>query len=264
MSRMVAETPIQTERSFALTIAGLDPCAGAGILADVKVFEACTVYGLGVCTALTMQHDTDFRQVEWVPLPTIMAQCKPLVERYPIRVVKIGLIESLSVLTELLDWLTGQLPLVPLLWDPILNASAGFSFHGSMGWDSLRKILPQLTLLTPNIPEVRQLDSGKEAQLAAAELSRYCPVYLKGGHAEPQAGTVTDYLLMDGQVVASYPTAFVPGGNKHGSGCVLSAAIAAGLSSNPSLPAACLSARRYMSQYLASSPTLLGFHQTCL
>ena len=106
MSRMVAEIPIQTERPYALTIAGLDPCAGAGILADTKVFEACAVYGLGVCTALTMQHDADFRQVEWVPLPTIIAQCKPLVERYPIWVVKIGLIESLFVLTELLDWLT--------------------------------------------------------------------------------------------------------------------------------------------------------------
>jgi hydroxymethylpyrimidine/phosphomethylpyrimidine kinase len=261
MSRMVAETPIQTERAYALTIAGLDPCAGAGILADIKVFEASMVYGLGVCTALTMQHDADFRQVRWVALPTIIDQCKPLVERYPIRAVKIGLIESLFVLTELLDWLTVQLPGVPLLWDPILSASAGFRFHGSTGWDSLRNILPRLALLTPNVPEVRQLASGKEAQLAAEELSHYCPVYLKGGHAEPREGTVTDYLLMDGKVVVSYPAAFVPNGNKHGSGCVLSAAMAAALAGNSSLPDACLSARRYMSQYLASSPTLLGFHQ---
>lgn len=264
MSRFPALPPIQTQRPYALSIAGLDPCGGAGILADAKVFEASGVYGLGVCTALTMQHDADFRAVEWVALKTIVAQCVPLVERYPISVVKIGLIESMTVLADLLDWLTEHLPGIPLIWDPILKASAGFGFHELTNRNPLTSVLSRLALITPNIPETMQL-AGIGPPLSAAEtLSNHCPVYLKGGHAEPTQGIITDYLLTDGAVTASFPAIFVPNGEKHGSGCVLSSAIAAGLAKRQCLPDACTTARGYISRYLASTPTLLGFHNVIL
>lgn len=252
--------PIQTERPYALSIAGLDPSAGAGLLADVKVFEASRVYGLGVCTALTMQHDSDFQAVDWVPLDRIVAQCEPLFGRYPIRVVKIGLIESLPVLASLLDWLHQTVPDLTIIWDPILNASAGFSFHDVDDRRLVIQLLRGLTLLTPNAPEASQLTDTHQPWAAAEQLSAHCSVYLKGGHLPTQNGHIADYLLVDGYGTTSFPAPFITNGEKHGSGCVLSAAIAAGLAQGRPLPDACRLARRYMNQYLASSPTRLGFH----
>lgn len=259
---MPALPPIQTERPYALSIAGLDPSAGAGLLADVKTFEASGVYGLGVCTALTIQHDSDFRAVDWVPLNRITAQCEPLFERYPVGVVKIGLIESLDVLAELLDWLHHTAPGVSITWDPILKASAGFGFHQISDRPSVLPLLNRLALLTPNAPEAVQLAGTDQPWAAAERLSTCCPVYLKGGHLPTPNGQVTDYLLLDGVEAVSLPAFFIENGEKHGSGCVLSAAVAAGLAKGLALPDACRSARQYMNHYLASSPTRLGFHPT--
>ncbi|PKK37512.1 hypothetical protein BWI96_06515 [Siphonobacter sp. SORGH_AS_0500] len=252
---------IQTERPYVLSIAGLDPSAGAGILADVKVFEAQQTYGLAVATALTIQHDASFRKVHWVSLEEIIAQCEPLFERYPIQVVKIGLIESMSVLSGLLDWLVLQNPKIILLWDPILKASAGFDFH-RLTLNELVPILQKLTVITPNIPEIQQITGEQDPQKAAQTLSNYCNVYLKGGHSSSENGQVTDYLFDIHQTVIAYPAPFIPNGEKHGSGCVLSAVLATGLAKGFSQKEASARARLYMDRYLASTPYLLGFHET--
>ncbi|PMD97497.1 hydroxymethylpyrimidine/phosphomethylpyrimidine kinase [Siphonobacter sp. BAB-5405] len=251
---------IQTERPYVLSIAGLDPSAGAGILADVKVFELNQVYGLSVCTALTMQHDADFRALEWVPLPTILNQCQPLFERYPIEIVKVGLIESFAVLDQLTDWLLQQNPGIQIIWDPILKASAGFTFHAESPYVAFESVLRRLRILTPNAWEAQQL-TGIDSPLEAAKvLSQYCLVYLKGGHVEPVEETVTDYFLREGEVLAAYPAPHLPQGEKHGSGCVLSSALAAGLAKGQSISETGRSTRQYMNRYLASTPYLLGFH----
>jgi hydroxymethylpyrimidine/phosphomethylpyrimidine kinase len=252
--------PIQTERPYALSIAGLDPSAGAGLLADVKTFELGGVYGLGVCTALTMQHDSDFRAVDWVPPDRIVAQCEPLFERYPINVVKIGLIESLDILAELLNWLLRTAPGISIIWDPILRATAGFDFHHIDRPRSVVPLLKKLALLTPNAPEASQLTGIDQPWAAAKTLSRHCPVYLKGGHLPAQNGQVSDYLLLNGIGTTSFPAFFIANGEKHGSGCVLSTAVTAGLARGLPMPDACRLARQYMNHYLASSPTRLGFH----
>ena len=94
---------------YTLSIAGLDPSAGAGVLADVKTMEAFGVYGLGVCSALTYQSDTEFLGVDWVPAEKIMAQLAPLFHRFPIACIKIGLVENLDVLGELITYCTTKI-----------------------------------------------------------------------------------------------------------------------------------------------------------
>ncbi len=251
---------IQTERPYVLSIAGLDPSAGAGILADVKVFEAQKTYGLAVATALTIQHDASFRKVRWVTLEEIVAQAEPLFERYPIQVVKIGLIESMSVLSGLLDWLFRQNPQITIIWDPILKASAGFDFHRLILNESI-PILQKLTLITPNIPEIQRITGQRDPQKGAQLLRTYCNVYLKGGHASSDNGLIIDYLFDTAGKVVAYPAPCIPNGEKHGSGCVLSAALSAGLAKGFSQSKACANARLYMNSYLASTPYLLGFHE---
>src|ERR1035437_5718713 len=96
-------------RPFVLSIAGFDPSAGAGVLADVKTFEACGAYGMGVVSALTYQNDVSFEKVEWLELSQIIEQIKVLQKRFQFDFIKIGLIENLEVLNGLISYLKSHI-----------------------------------------------------------------------------------------------------------------------------------------------------------
>lgn len=244
-------------RPYALTIAGFDPSAGAGVLADVKTLEASGVYGLAVCTALTVQNDVHFERVSWVPLADIQDQLQLLLVRFPVRFIKVGLLESLPLLLELIQWLKAYNPAVQIIWDPVLKATAGYEFHPQPAVGLLEAICRELALLTPNRPEALRLLPAATAEAAAQTLAAWCPVLLKGGHAT--GPLATDVLLAGG---ACYPLATprLPHGEKHGSGCVLSAAVLARLALGDDLGAACWAGKHYTAAFLGSNDTLLGYH----
>lgn len=245
-------------RPYALTIAGFDPSAGAGVLADVKTLEASGVYGLAACTAVTMQNDVSFERVSWVPLPDIQDQVLLLLVRFPIRVVKISLIENLPTLLELIRWLKAYSPALHIVWDPVLRATAGYEFHTRPDAGLLQAICRELALLTPNRPEaLGLLPAATSADEAAAALAAWCPVLLKGGHAEGLRAT--DALLVGSQR-HEFSGPRLPHGAKHGSGCVLSAAVLARLALGDDLPAACQAGKAYTTTFLGSNDSLLGYH----
>jgi hydroxymethylpyrimidine/phosphomethylpyrimidine kinase len=246
-------------RPYVLSIAGADPSAGAGVLADTKTLEANQVYGLSVVSAITYQHDSAFTGVDWIPADQIIRQAESVLGRFPVSVVKIGLIQSLDVLKTLLDFLRRVNPDMRVIWDPILKASAGFVFHADARQQSLPDILSRLFLITPNVPEARQLAGAETTEESARQLSQYCPVLLKGGHREDRPGWDTLYLP-SGEQHSFRPRSknIYP---KHGSGCVLSAALAASLARGHKLPRACQRAKQYTAHFLTSNPTLLGYHK---
>lgn len=245
-------------RSVALSIAGLDPCAGAGLLADVKTFEAHRVYGLAIPSAITYQHDLSFKKAEWVALEKITEQIDLLQERFKINYIKIGLIENLNILDELLTYLTtGASPLI--IWDPVLKASAGYNFHARIDAALLEKICKKIHLITPNIPEAIQLGPSSDATDNAKSLSKFCNVLLKGGHAETQKGK--DFLFCKDGNAFSFRSRVKDVNEKHGSGCVLSSAITANLAKKVKLHRACLKAKTYTAGFLNSNKTLLGYHK---
>jgi hydroxymethylpyrimidine/phosphomethylpyrimidine kinase len=249
-------------RPYALTIAGFDPSAGAGVLADVKTLEANGVYGLAACTAITVQNDVSFERVSWVPLVGIQDQVLLLLVRFPIRVVKIGLIESLPTLLELIRWLKAYSPTLQIVWDPVLRATAGYEFHAPPAADLLQAICRELALLTPNQPEaLGLLPAATSANEAAAALAAWCPVLLKGGHAP--GAQATDVLLA-GRQRHEFSGPRLPHGAKHGSGCVLSAAVLARLALGDTLPAACRAGKAYTTDFLGSNDSLLGYHSRSL
>ena len=247
----------QPLRPYALTIAGFDPSAGAGLLADVKTLEASGVYGLGVCTALTVQNDVAFERVRWVPAAEIREQLQILLARFPFDFVKIGLVESLPQLLELVGWLKGQNPRLQIVWDPVLKATAGYEFHPPTDPNLLRALCSEMALITPNQPEMLRLWPAESAEAAAVTVGAFCPVLLKGGHAEGEFST--DVLMEDGRRHA-FSTPRLPHGAKHGSGCVLSAAVLAGLAKGQNLVEACQVGKDYVSAFLASNDSLLGYH----
>lgn len=244
-------------RPYALAIAGFDPSAGAGVLADVKTLEASGVYGLAACTALTMQNDVRFERVSWVPLADIQDQARLLLARFPIRVVKIGLIENLPTLLALIRWLKAYNPALQIVWDPVLRATAGYEFHASPPADLLQAICRELALLTPNRPEALALLPAASPEAAAEALAAWCPVLLKGGHAE---GDLATDLLLTPEACHTLASPRLPRGDKHGSGCVLSSAILARLALGDDLPAACRAGKAYVAAFLGSNDTLLGYH----
>ncbi|WP_205704280.1 hydroxymethylpyrimidine/phosphomethylpyrimidine kinase [Hymenobacter sp. UV11] len=244
-------------RPYALTIAGFDPSAGAGVLADVKTLEASGVYGLAACTALTVQNDVTFERVSWVGIPEIQDQIRLLLARFDIGFIKIGLIESLPLLLELISWLKAQKPAVQIVWDPVLKATAGYEFHARPEAGLLQAICRELALITPNQPEALRLIAVPTPEAAAEALAAWCPVLLKGGHAT--GDFATDVLLLP-EERHTLATPRLPHGEKHGSGCVLSAAVLARLALGDDLLAACRSGKVYTAAFLGSNDTLLGYH----
>lgn len=226
-----------------MSLAGLDPSGGAGLLADIKTFEQHRCLGFGVATAWTVQTGSTFTSVHWLTEDEVHAQLQPLLTEYKISAVKIGIIPNLELLRSLLD----VLPIVPVVWDPVLAASAGGNFLENVSPELLETLLQRITLVTPNLPESQVL------QLPRAG----CKTYLKGGHAIADKGTD---VLFDGTTsVKVFPSLGVLPA-KHGSGCVLSSAIAAGLAKGADLITTCINAKAYTESILASNDQDLAYH----
>lgn len=242
-------------RPYVLSIAGFDPSAGAGLLADIKTFEQQQVYGLSVCTALTIQNDIHFKAVHWTKEADILAQIHILKERFDIKAVKIGLIENWAILQSIIQAFQDKV----IVFDPILRASAGFDFHSNKAFQELIAVLKNINLITPNREEIIQLVPNKTPTEAASLLSQYCPTLLKGGHHEERLGE--DELWVNGEQLALFKAGKIALRGKHGSGCVLSSAIAARLAKGEDIVTACREGKAYIEDFLGSNGTLLGYHR---
>ncbi|TAJ11563.1 hydroxymethylpyrimidine/phosphomethylpyrimidine kinase [Marinilabiliaceae bacterium JC017] len=239
-------------RPVVLSIAGFDPSGGAGILADIKTLESFCVYGMAVLSANTIQNDTAFQGVSWVPVEEIIQQLEVLNERFTPVVVKIGLIENMDVFTRVTQWVKTNWPAAFFIWDPIIKASAGYTFHEAIP----QHVLNNVDLVTPNVPEYQLLCADTAPALMASQTN--CHILLKGGHA---SGTmVKDVLYQPDGVIHSVTCQRIQDVDKHGTGCVLSSAIAAGVALGNNLSAACNRGHLYIRQLLESNPGLLGYH----
>ncbi|GAO31457.1 hydroxymethylpyrimidine/phosphomethylpyrimidine kinase [Geofilum rubicundum] len=242
---------------IALSIGGWDPCGGAGLAADIKTFEMSGVLGMGVCTAVTCQVHDAFEGMEWTDDDLIFSQLKLLISRYELRAVKFGIVPSMAVLSQCIALLKASFPGIKMIWDPILKASAGYAFHANTATDDLSSVLSAVTLITPNTMEAGQLWGTADARELQKMLQPGGALLLKGGHA---VGHANDVLIEEEgiRVIAGEKFANNPG--KHGSGCVLSAAICAQLAKGEGLYEACVSGKRYAERYIRSTGHLLGRH----
>lgn len=244
-------------RPYVVAIAGLDPSGGAGLAADIKTLEYCGSMGLPVCSAITFQTEDHCVGLSWTPPHQILLQLELVVKKYHPAAAKIGIVQSLDVLDELLSQLKSWLPDLRIVWDPVLRASSGFVFHHNISRSQLFKLLKNIDLVTPNAEEACRLAGCTGAQEAAAMLASHTNVLVKCISRE---GLLCDLLHTAGEAVwlCDLP---LPDVAKHGSGCVLSSAVAAGLSQGLSLYEACRQGRGVVRQYLKSAPGLLGHFQ---
>lgn len=246
---------MQTGRPFVMSIAGYDPSGGAGLLADIKTFEQLKVQGLGVCTAMTIQTGSQCFSLEWQPLETILLSIDILMKNYPVKVVKIGVVKDTELLNEIILTIKSNNPKAKIIWDPVLKSTSEFSFFDLNTIPQLKNVISQIDLLTPNYTEYNVLQDNHVFQVGGVA----CSVLIKGGHREDRLGT--DVLKENGKEISIKPnditSAFYP---KHGSGCVLSSAIASHLAKGENVEEACRKGKLYIEKFLKSNPTLLGFH----
>jgi hydroxymethylpyrimidine/phosphomethylpyrimidine kinase len=250
------------EQPIVLTIGGWDPCGGAGLAADIKTMEMNGVTGMGIATAITYQSADCFYGLRWIDIKDIGKQLHSIVSQYTISAIKIGIIENTIVLTELLNRIQSALDnSIPIVWDPVLKATAGYEFHSQPS--SMLKLLNRITLLTPNTHEFESIFGQivTAHQLNSLIISnKWSSILLKGGHAEGHAND----LLLNGTDITEIPGERFDVNGKHGSGCVLSSAIASNLAKGMPLLQACQLAKAYTERFLKSSATLLGSHKDCI
>ena len=249
---------MEANRPIVLSIAGFDPCGGAGILADIKTFEQHKVYGFAVNTAQTLQTENHFIAIKWEVEKDILTALEILMNQYDVAAVKIGIVENISRLKNIVSFIHQKKTAIKIIVDTVFKSSSGFDFwNETINEEVILEILSKVFLITPNYNEVLQLTPSADAKEAAQRISSHCNVLLKGGHNDEEKGV--DYLYSKTSVVK------IASGNtdvsaKHGSGCVLSSAITANLALGFELQIACSNAKKYIEQFLSSNKTLLGYH----
>lgn len=244
------------KRPYILSIAGFDPSGGAGLVADCKTFEASKCQGLSVCTANTIQTDTEFVDCIWTDFSTVKKQVKALFNRFEINVVKIGIIENWERLHQLIDFLISLNAEVKIIVDPVLRSSTNFDFQTDFNAEVFDKVLTKIYILTPNYEEIKSLFPKKSIEETIKHISTKTNLFLKGGHNEAEKGK--DYLYTNKGMVHPINPKLTPIYPKHGSGCVLSSAIASQLALGFPLLKSCFRAKRFTEKYLGSSKELLG------
>jgi hydroxymethylpyrimidine/phosphomethylpyrimidine kinase len=215
-----------------LTIAGSDSGGGAGIQADLKAFARCGAHGMSAITAITAQNTVAVTDVYPLPREAIVAQVRAVAEDIGVDAVKIGMLgtsETIAAVEQALD-LIGD---VPIVLDPVMVAESGARLLDEDAEDALRRrLLPRVTVVTPNLPEARALAEGGRAAANAepADLARAihalgpANVVVTGGHREQAIDT-----FFDGERLVELPGERYPEGAAHGSGCTHSSALAAHL-----------------------------------
>jgi hydroxymethylpyrimidine/phosphomethylpyrimidine kinase len=244
----------------ALTIAGTDPSGGAGIQGDLKTFSALGVYGTAVVTTLVAQNTCGVTAIHEVPASFVTAQLENLLDDVRIDVVTIGLLGTADVVEAVAAALARRRPAVVVL-DPVMVATSGDRLLTADAARALRdRLLPLVDLVTPNIPEAAILLGEDEAadeddMLGQLDrLRRLGPdVLLKGGHL--RGPDSVDLLHADG-TTTRLSSARVRTRNTHGTGCTLSAALAALRPQHPDWVSTARAAKDYLTGALLAADSL--------
>ena len=252
---IAAGTPI------ALTIAGSDSSGGAGIQADLKTFSALGVYGASAITALTAQNTRGVAAVEPVAARFVVAQIDAVLGDLEVGAIKTGMLANAEIVAAVAGRLSVAAGL-PLVVDPVMVATSGDILLTDDAIEAVkRQLVPLATLITPNLPEAARLlatkpaiDDAQAAEQARALLALGCgAVLLKGGHGTGEAAVD---ILCDASGAERLVRPRIATPHTHGTGCTLSAAIAALLAQGVALREAIGRAKDFVWQALEAGQAL--------
>lgn len=243
----------------ALTIAGSDPSGGAGLQADLKVFQQHQVYGTSVVTLITVQNTQTVSRVSLLEPELVAEQFVAVTSDLPIAAVKTGALgsaETVSTVAHCLESLN-----VPLIVDPVMVSTHGeVLLQRDAQQVLISKLIPQALLLTPNISEAELLSgisitSIETAKSAAKQILAFGAknVLIKGGHVD---GDQAIDILVGAAGYQEFTVEKLVTKNTHGSGCVLSAAITAHLAKGIDLLSAISAAKTFVTEGIRTAPVM--------
>ena len=246
-----------------LTIAGSDPYGGAGLQIDCKTIHALDAYAFSVTTALTAQNSQGVKTVQSSSSKMFREQLETLLNEVKVDAVKIGMLanaEIINIVVEIID----KYDLENIILDTVLLSSSGKALLESNAINLMvKELFPRVDLITPNLPEINTLLNtnyvGKKDEvidIANAFFDSFVKaVLIKGGHSLDQ-DEATDYLVTRPLEVNSFTSQRVHTTHTHGTGCLLSSAIAAYLAKGENLENSVAYAKDFLYQNLQTSSTI--------
>jgi len=249
-------------KQVVLSIAGLDPSGGAGIIADIKTIAAFGCFPAAALTSITFQNTTGVFGAEHQSAATLRAQVEPIVNDLNVAAAKTGMLPTAEIVAEVARlFRTENLP-APVV-DPVVVATSGDILIDDEAFEILKRdLFPLARVVTPNIPEAEKLagfsiHNDADMRRAAETIQQLGAraVLVKGGHRHIDAQAL-DVLLTENGIFTEFRSDYVEVGEIHGSGCTLSAALAACLGNGLNLEDAVSAAKKYVTDAIRNATRL--------
>jgi hydroxymethylpyrimidine kinase/phosphomethylpyrimidine kinase len=255
-----------------LTIAGLDPSGGAGVVADIKTFSAFGCFATAAITSVTFQNTAGVFGAVHQSADSVRQQVQPVIDDFGIHALKTGMLPTAEIIEEVASLIRGN-KLKNLVVDPVVRSTSGFDLIDDAALRSLIKnLFPLADVITPNIPEAERISGvaiESESDIVdSASVMREMGarnVLIKGGHllSEPPVVTgelnATDYLFL-GPDLHKIEGPYHDTTATHGTGCVLSAAIASNLALGKPLLDAVRAAKAFVNEAIRTAPNIGSGH----
>lgn len=250
-----------------LTIAGLDPSGGAGIIADIKTFSAFGCFPTAVISSITFQNTAGVFGVVHQTGESVRGQLKPILEDFQIAAVKTGMLptaESIEVAARSIE----EFSLQNVVIDPVVRSTSGFDLIDDAALNILiEELFPLSTLITPNLPEAeriarKKIETDHDIETAARIMRDMgaAKVLIKGGHfydrIEKSDGRKARDFLFIGADLTILESDLIETTATHGTGCTLSAAIAASLALGKDLVSAVRAAKEFVTEAIRTAPNI--------
>lgn len=243
-----------------LTIAGLDPSGGAGVIADIKTFSAFGCFAAAAIASLTFQNTQGVFGAEHQSAETVRRQVEPVIDDYEIAAVKTGMLPTREIIEEVARLIKDN-NLRNIVVDPVVRSTSGFDLIDDTALLAvIEKLFPLATVVTPNIPEAERITrmtirTADDIQQAAKQIMSLgvSNVLIKGGHLSGEKAR--DYLFT-GDQLHILEADFIETTSTHGTGCTLAAAITANLALGKSLYESVQIAKEFVNRAIRTAPGL--------
>lgn len=244
-----------------LTIAGLDPSGGAGVIADINTFSAFGCFAAAAVASITFQNTTGVFGAANQTAEIVRRQIEPVLEDYTVAAVKTGMLPSREVIEAIASLIAGM-PFIVV--DPVVRSTSGFDLIDDSALRALEDLLfPIASVVTPNLPEaerIAEMKIGDETGIRrAAEKIRSkgaANVLIKGGHLTSGNPKRARDFLFEGDELHVFEADFIDTKATHGTGCTLAAAIAANLALGKNLVESVKTAKDFVTEAIRTSPGL--------
>jgi len=251
-----------TRPPVCLTIAGLDPSGGAGIVADIKTFSAFGCFAAAALASVTFQNTTGVFGAVHQTAESVLQQVQPVIDDYEVASVKTGMLPTREIIEEVARLIETN-NLKNIVVDPVVRSTSGFDLIDDAALEAvIEKLFPLATVITPNIPEAERIarmpiHSEDDIYRAAAIIRSFGArnILIKGGHlaSDIPRGRAKDYLFTDGSVEI-FEADYIDTTATHGTGCTLAAAIAANLALEKGLREAVKIAKEFVTEAIRTAP----------